>query len=98
LKEVGDRLRYRPDDPGTVIVIVTGSDPTLPARLRDCGLDADVFTDPGAEAQIAFHNTGHPQYFVLGPAGRVRFETVRLAEIPRQLAALDRVSSPRAAE
>lgn len=98
LGRLAERLAQPSPTPGTVVVIGIQSDPSLPSRLLECGLRGPVYRDPEGEAQIAFHSTAIPQYFVMGRDGRIRFEDVRLDEVPRQLLALASGDGPLAAE
>jgi hypothetical protein len=95
LQHVASQLAGRRPRPGAVVVIAARDDPWLPDRLRECGLNAPVYLDPGGAARTAFRSTGSPQYFVLGPDGRLRFERTPLAEVSRQLLALDRIGAGR---
>ena len=75
---------------GIPVIIVADEKPSsdLAAAMQTAGLRAPLYADGSREVAAGFNVFGTPSYFVLDGGGNVRFEYSSLADIPRQVAAL----------
>lgn len=82
------------------VTVYTTFDPdaTVGREGRCADLAIPVRLDSTGEIGHAFRVRGYPSYYVTDAHGRIRFEQSRMDEIPRQLEALERASSPRAVD
>ena len=71
---------------GRVVVVAAGPpDPLVREVLNDAGFTGPLVFDAERDIATALESVGHPQYFVFGQEGAVRFMFTTLDAVPRQI-------------